>query len=417
MSKPLCVGIDVSAKTVSVAWRDNRQRDRSKDYPNTKAGFDQILIDLGPRRPIRVALEATGVYHLDLAVFLDNSPDVAVMVVNPKASHNFGQAVLTRSKTDTGDAAVLLMFCERMPWQPWCAPSPAAFELRSLSRYGTSLRLRLAAEKTRLKQCDASEQSPPLIREDIVLGIDELVRRIERIQSHALLVIAYDEELARLFELLQTAPGFAEVSGVQLLAELAVLPTDMTAKQWVAHAGLDPKKHESGTSINRPCRISKVGNRYVRRSLFMPALVAFQCDAHVSGFYQHLVAKGKPGKVAVVAVMRKLLHAVWGMFKSGQPWDSTRFYRLPAVAVGPAEAEAEATPVDIAIDVEGENAEKPAVERPTSAEAAPATSFSEAAVDTAVSAQRADNQPRRSRRCAEDVDHQVADCGQSAAYG
>ncbi len=417
MSKPYCVGIDVSAKTVSVAWRDNRQRDRGKDYPNTEAGFDKMLIDLGPRRPIRVALEATGVYHLDLAVFLDNSPDVAVMVVNPKASYNFGQAVLTRSKTDAGDAAMLLMFCERMPWEPWCAPSPAAFELRSLSRYGTSLRLRLAAEKTRLKQCDASEQSSPLIREDVALGIDELERRIARIQSHALLVIAYDEDLARLFELLQTAPGFAEVSGVQLLAELAVLPTDMTAKQWVAHAGLDPKKHQSGTSINRPSRISKVGNRYVRRSLFMPALVAFQCDAHVSGFYQHLVAKGKPGKVAVVAVMRKLLHAVWGMFKSGQPWDAARFYRLPVEVVGLVEAEAEATPVDIAIDVEGKEAAKPAVERPTNAEAAPATSVSGSAVDTAVSAQRAHNQPRRSRRRAEDVHHQVADCGQSAASG
>ena len=214
MSKHLCVGIDVSAKTLSVAWRDNRQRSRTKDYPNTRAGHDGIIRDLGARRPVRVALEATGVYHLDLALFLHKSPDVAVMVVNPKASHNFGQAMLARNKTDAGDAAILLMFCERMPWDAWCPPSPATFELRSLSRYGASLRLRLAAERTRLKQCDASEQCSPLVREDIVRGIDELGARIDRIQAHALLLIAYDEELARLFDLLQTAPGFAEVAGV-----------------------------------------------------------------------------------------------------------------------------------------------------------------------------------------------------------
>ncbi|MCO4764287.1 MAG: IS110 family transposase [Myxococcales bacterium] len=93
-------------------------------------------------------------------------------------------------------------------------------------------------------------------------------------------------------------------------------------------AGLDPRRHESGTSVRRPSRISKVGNCHLRRSLYMPALVAFQRDEHVAGFYQHLVAAGKPRKVAVVAVMRKLLHAVWGIVRSDQPWDSARFYRL-----------------------------------------------------------------------------------------
>ena len=328
MSKHRCVGIDVSAKTLSVAWRDNHQCSRAEDYPNTRAGHDGIIRDLGVGRPVRVALEATGVYHLDLALFLHESPDVEVMVVNPKASHNFGQAMLSRSKTDAGDAALLLMFCERMPWVNWCPPSVAAFELRSLSRYGTSLRLRLSAEKTRLKQCDASNQGSRFIREDIVQGISELKVRIDRIQAESLLIITYDEGLERLFTLLQTAPGFGEVAGVQLLAELAVLPADMNAKEWTAHAGLDPRRHESGTSIKRQTRISKVGNRYIRRSLFMPALVAFRHDEHVAGFYNHLIVKGKPGKVAVVAVMRKLLHAAWGMFRTGQPWDGTRFYRL-----------------------------------------------------------------------------------------
>jgi len=338
MSKCKCVGIDVGAKTLCVSWRDNRQRARLKDYPNTTAGHERLIRELRELRPVRIALEATGVYHLDVAMSLHETPNFSVMVVNPKASHNFGQAMLKRSKTDAVDAVVLLEFCERMPWEDWSAPSRAAFELRSLSRHGTSLRLCLAAEKTRLKQCDAVNLSSRLVREDIALGIAELTKRIERTQGHALLVIAYDEELERRFTLLQSVPGFSEVAGVQLLAELAVLPADMTAKQWVAHAGLDPRRHESGTSVNQRSRISKVGNRYVRRSLYMPALVAFQRDEHVAGFYQHLVAAGKPRKVAVVAVMRKLLHAVWGIFRSDKPWEASRFYRL----------EVEAAPVEVA---------------------------------------------------------------------
>lgn len=328
MSKDKCVGIDVSAKTLCVAWRDNRQRERVKDYPNTAAGHKRLTRDLGKVRPVRVALEATGVYHLDVAMFLHEAESFSVMVVNPKASHNFGKAMLTRNKTDPVDAVVLLEFCERMPWEQWRPPSRAAFELRSLSRHGTSLRLRLAAEKTRLKQCDAVDLCSRLVREDVAVGIAELTRRIERNQGHALVAIAGDKELERQFALLQSVVGFGEVAGVQLLSELAVLPADMSAKQWVAHAGLDPRRHESGTSVHRPSRISKVGNRYVRRSLYMPALVASQRDEHVAGFYQHLVAAGKPRKVAVVAVMRKLLHAVWGIFRSGQPWDPSRFYRL-----------------------------------------------------------------------------------------
>lgn len=75
----------------------------------------------------------------------------------------------------------------------------------------------------------------------------------------------------------------------------------------------------------------------------MPALVAFQRDEHVAGFYQHLVAAGKPRKVAVVAVMRKLLHAVWGIFRSGQPWESSRFYRLAVEPETAAEEELEAS--------------------------------------------------------------------------
>lgn len=154
-----------------------------------------------------------------------------------------------------------------MSWRP---PSRAAFEPCSRSRHCKSLRLRLAAEKTRLKQCDAVSLCCRLVSEDVAIGVAELTKRVERAEGSALLVMAHDKDHDRLCNLLQSVPGAGEVAGVQVLAELAVLPADISAKQWVAHAGLDHRRHESGMSVRRPSRISEVGN-LKDRLRFLPA--------------------------------------------------------------------------------------------------------------------------------------------------
>lgn len=158
MDNPTCVGIDVSAKSLSVAWRGRNKDPVSRAFPNSPAGHKRLLRQLPSSRPLHVALEATGIYHLDVALALAGAEGVAVMVVNPKASHNFGQAMLARSKTDAVDAALLLQYCERMPWQAWNPPSPTVFQLRTLCRHAANLRKQLAAERTRLKRAQATEQ-------------------------------------------------------------------------------------------------------------------------------------------------------------------------------------------------------------------------------------------------------------------
>lgn len=128
---------------------------------------------------------------------------------------------------------------------------------------------------------------------------------------------------------LVSVSGIARKSAVLLLGELAMLPEDISVRQWVAHAGLDPKKHESGTSVKARERISKIGNARIRRALYMPAQVAIQHEPRVGAFYGKLLRKGKPPMVAVVAVMRKLLHAIYGMLKHGQDFDGEKFYATP----------------------------------------------------------------------------------------
>jgi transposase len=108
-----------------------------------------------------------------------------------------------------------------------------------------------------------------------------------------------------------------------------VLAADLDVRQWVAQAGLDPRQYSSGSSVHRKTRISKTGNRHLRRALYMPALVAIRHEPHLRAFYRHLVARGKAKMQALIAVMRKLLHAIFGMFKHQQPFDGSRLFALP----------------------------------------------------------------------------------------
>ena len=115
-----------------------------------------------------------------------------------------------------------------------------------------------------------------------------------------------------------------------LRTEMHLDAADRDVRQWVAYAGLDPREYSSGTSLRKYTRISKVGNAHLRRALYMPALVASRVEPHLRGFYEHLLARGKSKRQALVAVARKLLHAIYGMFRSQRPYDGTRVYLAAA---------------------------------------------------------------------------------------
>src|SRR5208282_2430524 len=152
------------------------------------------------------------------------------------------------------------------------------------------------------------------VRQDLKRSLRDLERRIEKMRRAALAVMEQDPELRLRFTLLLSMPGIGEVSALNLLGELALLAPSLTVRQWVAHSGLDPAHHDSGTSVHKRSRISRAGNRYLRRALYMPALVAVRHDPHLRAFYQALVARHKTKLQALIAAARKILHAIFGMF-------------------------------------------------------------------------------------------------------
>lgn len=325
----ITAGIDVSAKSLSVVIRNNETVGKPRTFDNDGSGHKALLKLLIKNKVFRVCLEATGVYHLDASVRLHDAQRFEFMVVNPRAAKSYANIMLTRSKNDDVDAALLAGYAQQMPFVPWKRPDDRNLAVRACARRLAALSKQRTSAKNQLHALQATDTTPDFIIEDIELSIAQLERQIDALRHKSLELIREDGEMSQVLALMLSVKGIAEASAIQLMGELLVLPEDMKAKQWVAMAGLDPKHHQSGSSVNKKARISKVGNRYLRMALYMPALSASRHDRHVRGYYLHLIEqRGLKKLQAVCAVMRKLLHAIHGMLKSKTTFNSTRFYAL-----------------------------------------------------------------------------------------
>jgi len=317
-------GIEVSSQTLLVALGSKAPR----EFANTPSGHQDVVRFLeraGGR--VRVCLEATGRYGLDLALTL-HAVGVPVLVANPRAVRHFAHALMARSKTDPLDAEVLRQYAARMPFQNWQPPSPRALKLVAIVRRLQALTEMMTAEKNRLHAASLSEALPRYLRLEIARHLRVLERHVAQLTAAAHAFLHEDPELTERYSLLHSIPGFGPTSALHVLAELLLLAPDLDVRQWVAAAGLDPRQHSSGTSVHSPARISKLGNARLRRGLYMPALVALQHEPHLAAFYQKLLARGKAKMQALVAVMRKLLHAIYGMFKHHQTYDGAKVHAL-----------------------------------------------------------------------------------------
>ena len=311
-------GIDVSAKTLAARrWRDGQEEER--EFTNDEKGQREVVRWLGKRA--RVCIEATGVYHLQLAMTL-RAAGVEVMVINPRVAKDFARALSNRSKTDQVDAWSLLEYVRRMSFTAWQAPRAAVLELRELGRRLTELVRACVDEKNRLHAKKVAAISAVVVA-DVKQHAAQIEKRIKQIERAAYEVICGDEDLYEQYSILVGAPGIGRRSAILLLTEFAVLDPTMTVRQLVAYAGLDPRVYESGTSVQKPPRISKVGNARLRAILYMNALSAVRHDRGARLFYARLVARGKKRMQALVAVMRKLLHGIWIVLQRRIAFDSS----------------------------------------------------------------------------------------------
>ena len=309
------LGIDIAKQKFDVALLADGKT-KHKACKNSVEGFEILMIWLEKQgiKKVHACLEATGNYGEALAMYLHEAGH-AVSIVNPARIKGFAQSELIRTKTDKIDAGVIARFCLAMKPETWVPPASEIRSLRALVRRVDSLIGMRSQEKNRIST--THESVIVLIKEHIVY----LDQEIEKIRKQIADLIKQNPHLKQRKDLLDSIPGLGKATIPHLLAELDNLDKFAHVREMVAFIGLAPKETLSGSSIKGKPRLCKIGNARLRKALYMPALVSIQCNPVMIAFYNRLKEKGKNGKVIVCAIMRKLVHVIFGVLKSGKMYD------------------------------------------------------------------------------------------------
>jgi transposase len=279
-------------------------------------------------------LEPTGGYELAFALWARQQP--GWQVYRPKAVRvrAWARSQGLRAKTDRQDALLLARFGASAqpalpPWQPLASE---VSELEQLLRRRDEVTDWLQRERRRSEALEVRPDASPTVRTSVERLLQTLEDELADLERAIADQVQQQSRLQVAQERLRTVPGV----GVRVVLPLLVAceryhtlaAAHSTAKGMVAYVGLDPQPHESGTSLRSPARISRQGDQLLRARLYMGALGALRGDNPLHAFYQRLVDRGKPKKVALLAAARKLLAWAWAVFSSGQPFDATKTVKL-----------------------------------------------------------------------------------------
>lgn len=306
----------------------------TQKFENTRKGFlsffkwlDKSKVNL---RTSLVAMEATGVYWENLAFYCVTEEYTNVSVVNPKQIKHFAHTNLRRSKTDPLDADLIAHFGAIMSPALWNPPDPVIEELKQIFRERDAIITMQTEEKNRLHSQKTSANPSPITLKTHKQVINYLQTKIKKLEKCVKDKLQKKPELNQKVELLKSIPGFGDILAGILLTETNELSTFTGPKQLAAYAGISPCQHQSGSSVNKKTKISKIGNSRIRKAVYLGALTSVRHNLHLAKFYARLRSKGKSAKVALIAVARKLLHLAFAIIKSGKPFD------LNYVSVNPA---------------------------------------------------------------------------------
>jgi transposase len=315
------VGIDVSKASLEVVLlAEDPASSVSRSIPNTEDGFDKLREWMGREvevdwDKIHVCLEASGGYERPVARYL-HEQNLTVSVVNPRRTSAYADSRLNRSKTDPVDARLLARFCQREEPSSW---QPASSEQKDLKDMTRGLE-QLKKERDRLKNQIGRSENPTVTGslESVLESVNEQIDQLEEaIDEH----VQSCRAIAQKQELLETIPGIGSATAALVLAELGDHQRFESARQAAAYAGLTPAHHESGSSVHRKPRLSKVGSSRLRKALYFPAISALRCNAAIKALGDRLAERGKEKMVIIGAAMRKLLHICYGVLKNQSSFD------------------------------------------------------------------------------------------------
>jgi len=309
------LGVDIAKRKFDVALLVD-QKLRHKVFANNEEGFRELagwLRKYGVGHA-HVCMEASSTYGEELATSLHDVGHT-VSIVNPARIKGFAQSELLRLKNDKVDAGVIARFCDKMHPEPWKPLPPEIRGLQALVRRVDALLVMRTQELNRMGTTHET------VLHSVKEHISFLGEEIDALKKDIADLIKKDPNLKAKSDLLRSIPGIGEATIAAVLSELSLFENCDRVRKVVAYIGLAPREFTSGSSIKGRPRLSKVGSARMRKALYMPSLVSMQYNPVIIGFCQRLAKKEKNGKVIVCAVMRKLVHLIFGVLKSGRPFD------------------------------------------------------------------------------------------------
>ena len=311
------IGIDISKDKFDVAIY-NSERFKEATFTNDKKGFRSLLnwLKKMKAKDAPICMEATGRYAEALAMFL-HERDVTVSIVNPARIKAYAESQLQRNKTDRQDAKVIAHFAATQNYSPWSPPPPEVQELQALVRRLETLKEERTREINRKKSIVTSKAVLKSIDKHIKFINDQIAQIEKQIDD----LFDQHPDLKEQRELLESIPGFGPVTSANFIAEVGDINRFDCARQLAAYVGLTPRTHQSGSSVNKPSKMSKRGNVRLRTSFYMPAMAAIRSNPFVTDLATRMKKRGKSPMCIIGASMRKLVHLAYGVLKHRQPFD------------------------------------------------------------------------------------------------
>ncbi|MBC6492738.1 IS110 family transposase [Flavihumibacter stibioxidans] len=303
-----------------------------KTFSNSASGFEGLVDWVSSRTEpgigLRFVMEATGVYHEQLAHFLAGK-GLEVSVVVPNKISNFFRTLEVKTVTDKTASETLTRFGLERKLDSWKPPHSLYRRIRHLTRE----RDQVIADRTVAKNQLHAElagfeplaSSVKRINQKIAL----LDKQVKEITTELMALVKRDEEIYRQVRLMSSLPGIGLLTAATILGETNGFELIRNKRQLTSYAGLDVREKQSGTSIRSKPTISKKGNSYLRKAMHLPALAAIRTDERFKAIFTRLVGKHGIKMKAVVAVQRKLLEMTYVLFKHNSTYDKSYLHNSP----------------------------------------------------------------------------------------
>jgi transposase len=308
----ITLGVDISKDRLDVHLHPLAT---VRQFDNDRHGIAKLIAWISPLRPARIIFEATGAYHRALEMALGKSALPAVKI-NPLQIRRFAQATGKRAKSDPIDAAMIARFGVAM--QPDIPPARDEAE----AHLAELLTARRALVKDRTAALNRAKMlTLPLLRRQSEQQLKQIEAQIDAIDQERAAIIAASQRLKARHEILVSIPGFGENTAAAVLIGMPELGS-MDARQTGSLAGLAPVTRQSGNWTGKS--FIQGGRAGLRQALYMPALVAIRFNPPLKAKYLAMRAAGKPAKVAIVMIMRKLLTIANALLRDNRPWTLER---------------------------------------------------------------------------------------------